>query len=685
MFYTILILILSLILPGFLLCRILKILPKSDFLDKFVLSFAISFIWNIFICLIGLLTKLNINELMLFYFTSLILLVLLWLILNKFRLTIFLPEIKIDNIKENFLWLIPIVLTVFAIVIARKNGAIFEQESFFHLAIIKKTLSGQELTTTNLNYIGTSIFHPVYSFPLWHIFLALLAKICGASIFQIWQATIVPLSIFTFAVWSWLLKNILPTKNMAAICLSFFIVVIATFNQSYLLERLMIPNTLGLFILVPLLFGLALKYIFESEKNISILIIFWLTLFLTSIVHNLQFIYFGLIFTVFTLWLNLFSISNINLKIPAKRAWQILIFYFIVAISELLLAQNFQIITLKNAIDTTLTKSYSPVFNNLFIFSKITFIFFPLLFLVIKKYPKIIFPASLFSILPLIYFAGNTYLSSIILNTFGQIFLDRLNAYVTWDFLIWSILVTFFLSFADNVLNKLNKWIPQINIILILILIGSIILQLKFHTISNIYNSIFLNSQLTSFINNFYWILLLGVILIIFLIYIWQIKFNIENLLLKKIDHKFSILLLTSIIMFFFLSPIFNSDSSLTKRTHQKIEIEYLGGQNTVDFINKNISPKSRLLAATTTSDYLPLLTDNFMTTYPRSAKEEEINQFFIPDINYNEKLNLIIKFKIEYILITPEIKYLNEFLEQNPNTFKKIYSQNQTTIYKIK
>lgn len=685
MFYISVILFLSLVLPGFVIGQIFKVFLNRDFLSKFVLTFTLSFIWNIFICLIGLLTKLNINELVFFYFTGLILLVIIWLILNKFRFSISIKKIKLDSIKENFLWLLPIILTIFTIILACKNGAIFEQESFFHLAIIKKALNGQELTHANLNYIGTGIFHSVYSFPLWHVFLALVAKICKEDIFQIWQATIIPLSIFTFAAWAWLLKNILPTKNMSTICLSFFIIVITTFNQSYLLERLVIPNTLGLFILTPILFGLALKYIFNKEKDVKILIIFWLTLLFTAIIHNLQFIYFGLIFTVFAFWLSLFSIKNIELKLATKKAWQILIFYYICAICAITLAQYFHLINIKSIVDTTLRTTYSPVFNNLFIFSKITFIVFPFIFLITKKFPKIIFIASLFSILPIIYFADNTYLSSILLNSFGKIFLDRLNAYTTWDFAIWGILITLIINFADQFLVKFNQWIRPINIILTMILTGIIFLEIKLHIISNFYNKTFLNQTATNFINNYYWILLLVVALAIILIYIWKIKFNIDNSISQKINHKISILLLASIILFFFLSPIFNSDSSITKRTHQQIELEGIGGQSTIDFINTKIPQKSRILSTNTASDYLPLLTDNFMAAYPRSAKEEEINQFFSTNIDYENKINLVNKFKVEYILVTPEINYMNEILEQNANTFLKVYSQNQTTIYGIK
>lgn len=685
MFYTSLILFLSLILPGLIIGNIFKIELNDDILNKLALSFALSFIWNLFICLIGLATQLNINELMLFYFFSLILLTSIWLILNKFQLSISFKKIKFDNLKENFLWVIPIILVTLTIILARKNGAIFEQESFFHLAIIKKALSGKELTSINLNYIGTSIFHPVYSFPLWHIFLALIAKICKVDIFQIWQATVVPLGIFTFLVWAWLMKNILPTKNIAAICLSFFIIVITTFNQNYLLERLMIPNTLGLFVLTPIVFGLALKYIFQEKKDLKTLIIFWLALVFTSLVHALQFIYFGLIFGVFTLWISLFSFKNTNLKIHTKKAWQIILFYFLFTIMVVLLGQYFHILKLINITDITSVKAYSPVFNNLFIFSKITFIIFPLLFLISKKYPKLIFIASLFSILPIIYFANNTFLSSIFLNTFGQIFLDRLNAYVTWDFAIWGILTTILLNFTDIILKKFESWMTIINIALILILASVIILELKFKTISNFYNLIFLNQNATRFINNYYWIALLALLLFIFLIVIWQIKFNINDLILKKIEFKLTILFLASTIIFFFFSPIFNSDSSINKRTHQKIEIENIGGQSLINFINNKIPSKSRFLTNNTASDYISILTDNFMAAYPRSAKEQEINQFFLTDINYEDKLNLIHKFNIEYIIITTEINYMNEILNQNQNNFKKIYDQNQTTIYSVK
>lgn len=684
MFYTIMIIFLLLLLPGFLLSRIFKIWPKSDILERTVLFFILSFSWNMLICLIGLISQLNISELTIFYFIGLLLLISIWLILNKFQLLISIKKIKLDNIKENFLWIIPIILAIFTIVIAGKNGAIFEQEAFFHLAIIKKALAGQPMTISNLNFIGTSILHPVYSFPLWHIFLALMAKICRTDIFQIWNAVLVPLSVFTFAIWAWLLRLVMPTKNTAAIGLSFFAIVILLFDQGYLLERLMVPNTLGLFVLIPIIFGLSLKYVFETEKATQTFIIFGSILFFTSIIHSLQFIYFGLIFFIFTLWLSIYQFKNTNLQIPARKAWTIIGYYGAAILIIALIALNLHLINWQN-LNQNITSTNT--FNNLFSFTKITFIIFPLLFLLTKKYPRTIFIISLFSVLPIIYFADTTFFQHILVQLFGRIFLDRLAAYVTWDFAIWGILITLILNFADYVIDKLKKWIMPISALIISILIIEIFLEQKFHLISKFYNQIFLNNTLTNFLNNYYWLLVLAIIVIVFLIYIWQIKFALDNSFLEKINHKFSIFILATILLFFFFSPAYTNfvnPQTKTDINHQKIELGDMGGQNTIDFINTKIPPKSRILATSVASDHLPLLTDNFMASYPRSAKESEINQFFWSDMNYENKLNLIHKFNVEYILITPQINHENDVLNQHPESFKNIYNQNQTTIFQV-
>lgn len=689
MFYLVCLILILLYLPGFLISGIFKILPKSDWLKKMVLFFTMSFIWNMFIMAIGLIIQLNISEVVILYSIGLLILTVGYLLSLRF-IKIDLKKINSDIIIDNLIWFLPIVLGLITIFVAQKSGTIFEEESFFHLSIMAKALSGQPLTISNLSFIGTNVIHPVYSFPLWHIFLAMISHLMKTNIFNIWNAMLIPLALTVMLIWAWLLKLIMPSKNMAALGLSFFAIVILLFNHSYLFERLAVPNTLGLFILMPILFGFALKYIFETDKDNKILIIFWLLLFFTSIIHILQFIYFGLIFFAFVCLMGFISLFQKDLRIYFQKAVLVLVGYIVLVLIALLSALNLHLIDAQklNIIFQNIIPNSSPTFNNLYIFTKITFILFPFLLILTKKYPRLIFALSLFLVLPIIYFFDTNFFQILFLKIFGQVFFSRLDAYVTWDFAIWGIILALILGYFDIILDRLKKYQTIINIGLILILITEILLEIKYKLISQLYNRSFLNDYLTSFLNNYYWILLSIFMVAVFLIYLWQIKIDFESLIVRKITHRSSVLILAAIILFFFFSPAFASMLQPVKKidiNHQYLDLNSVGGQSTLDFIRFRIPPKSRILAQGAASDYLPLLTDNFMATYPRSAKQNEINQFFSPNISYDQKINLLKKFGIEYIFLTPEEIDLQKEIAAHPENFNNIYNQNQTSIFKVK
>ncbi len=668
------------LLPGFFLALIFNFWSKNNLLEKIISWFILSFIWNMFLTAIGLLTNLNIGELVIFYFIGFFVLVVVSKVKipDRFNLE---WKINFNFFKENFIWILPIILAIFTIYVAQSHGAIFEEESFFHLAIMKKAVSGQALSIKNLNFIGTNIFHPVYSFPLWHIFLALISHICKTDIFIIWQAALIPLSIFVIIIWAWLLSLIFQNRTLSALSLSFFLITILLFNHSYLFERLAVPNTLGLFILIPLLFGLSLKYIFE-QNNQKILTIFWLLLFFTSLIHSLQFIYFGLIYSFFVLTFGIFSFKNENLKILFKKSLAILASYFIIVLVFFLIFWHWHLFNFNQELSEEISQ---PTFNNLFLFSKITFLIFPVLIFLIRKNIRLVFIFSLFLVLPIIYFFNLSFIQILFLHIFGSVFLSRLDSYVTWDFAIWGVCLTLFLSYLDSIITEI-KWQKILNIGLSLVFLIEIFLEQKFHFISNLYNKTFVNLNLTNLLNNYYWFLLIIIIAIISLICLWQTKINFNNFIKDHFKNYLIIFLLATVILFFFFSPAYIDLAQKPEKydaDHTKLELDSIGGQNMIDFVNSKIPAKSVILANDYTTDILPLLTDNFMAAYPRSTNQKKIDSIFT-NISFENKLNLIKKYKIQFI-ITPETNVLEIDLVKHPENFSKIYDQNQTRIYQVK
>ncbi|HKY24043.1 MAG TPA: hypothetical protein VJM07_02740, partial [Gaiella sp.] len=54
-------------------------------------------------------------------------------------------------------------------------------DGFFHLARVQKLLAFDDLTLDSANEFPDGGLHPGYAFPLWHGFLALVAKVSGAD------------------------------------------------------------------------------------------------------------------------------------------------------------------------------------------------------------------------------------------------------------------------------------------------------------------------------------------------------------------------------------------------------------------------------------------------------------------------------------------------------------------------
>jgi hypothetical protein len=247
------------------------------------------------------------------------------------------------------------------------------------------------------------------------------------------------------------------------------------------------------------------------------------------------------------------------------------------------------------------------------------------------------------------------------LRIFGQIFLDRLNSYVTWDFAIWGILLAVFATYFDKIIDRYKRIAPIINITLLVIFILEIFLENKFHAISLAYKYTFLNLQITAFVNEYYWLLLLIIILAITLIKIWQLKIKTDLLQEVKINNPIPTFLLSLTILFFFISPGYQG---LTQ--------------------SKITSNENHNVLNTNGTSYLPLLTDHFMPAYPRSAKEQEISLVFSSGISDEYKLSLLKNYKIDYIFLTIDEQQISFFLDKFPEKFQKILHEQDTYIYKI-
>jgi hypothetical protein len=133
-------------------------------------------------------------------------------------------------------------------------------DGFFHLARIQKLLSFGDLTLGSTNEFPDGGLHPGYAFPLWHGFLALVAKVSGADPTDVvlhGPTVLAPLALLVAYEAGWaLFRRAAPAATAAAAGVA--IVAMAP-GHGGALTALALPATASRQLLVPAALALALE------------------------------------------------------------------------------------------------------------------------------------------------------------------------------------------------------------------------------------------------------------------------------------------------------------------------------------------------------------------------------------------------------------------------------------------
>lgn len=689
---------LLLCLPGFSLARIFKINFKKDALGQLILWLTIGLIWTLIISGFAIVLGLTINALLFVYF-GLILLIFILSFILELPFFAHRPDLNF-SFKEIFkpqnslgLWLV--FLSIFVLITSSIKGSLFTGgDPAFHLSIIRKAFENQPLTVENLSYVKGEAAHITYGIPIWHVFLALLAKLFKVDIFTLYGEVSMSLSALAILIWYFLLRKIFPSRNLAYLAFALFI----AFVFYYPFTVLVLPDSLNQFLLFPLSIALALKYIFEKQ-DYKVLIVLSVLVVLMGAIHLTQYFYFIFAMLLFVLIYILFKFREKDFKNIIFRILKVTFanLIFLVPFALFLESQGRVISSaLKSslAINETRKLRYATV-KHFWIMTKLAFLGLPLFFLFIKKYRRLIFLVAFFLLVPVTY---SVFLRYKIMKILGYIFLNRLYGNVTWHFAIWALVLGFILILLNRLVTKINSFchycVYLVNFFLAIIFGWSLWAEGKYQTISSFYSQVFSDS-FDQWLNIHFEVVLISLMILVLVILIFQhFKPKVAKFFnLEESNNYLFNFLITSVLIFFFISPKIELVTTVLKDNNfqnkfltnpgysDAVDLKEVGGAETLNFIKNYIPAKSVFIVNKSRNAYLAMLADQFIMAYPHSAEEAKYNKIFQDKISFEQKLEYLQSSKIEYIMLVDSSG--QTYFDQYPEYFKKIFSDD-TKIYQV-
>ncbi|MBM2820984.1 MAG: hypothetical protein HW405_744 [Candidatus Berkelbacteria bacterium] len=369
--------------PGWLLNRFLKIEFK-EIVGQSLVNFVLSLGFYLLINLTAIVIGLSIFQLLI---TNIILLIILFgaaFIYDYSTQKEYHLDFKFEKISV--IYLLPIMVSILIIVFIDSQGANFNGDPYYHLAIVRKAFDGLSLTVSNLSYSHSAPNNPAYILPAWHLVIATYAKLTKIDIFAAWSKVNL-----TLLVWA----------LMIIVCFLVSLFFLFYAGPGYFFQRLAVPDTLAQFILLPSVLAFSLIYIFTKNKKIL-----WLLgalMIALADVHAIHYLYYIFILLFFAI-----SLSLANLfkgKDTLKPAWMLLgvnILVLILVGVILELKSGFTSSNLTSFLSAPISEIAYPTFKFFQITFKIGLALLPLTLIFAKNRQSLIIAAS-FLLAPIIY------------------------------------------------------------------------------------------------------------------------------------------------------------------------------------------------------------------------------------------------------------------------------------------
>lgn len=681
--------------PGILFSKIFNFKIGLGLIGQAALTLIIGLVFNFLLCFLAIILGLNLSFLTISYFVVIGLVTVFYFILSLKR-PINPTNFSLKSVFNlgNLVYLIPATLTLLIVAVVQARGANFDFDPTYHLAIMRKVIDNNPLGINALSFVKNQP-HPAYAVLIWPVFLSLLAKINHLNIFTLWNQIPTVLVLMTGLAWMWLFSKTIKNKTIASLATCMFLITMF-YPDGYNYARLPVPDSFAMFVLVPLITGLALEYILENGQ----VYLLWLTailLFCTGLIHLTQFVYFFIILISFTIWYLIFKFKDDGLKV-LKRAF-ILALASASLIGIMFLYLQVQTGILSNNLSVYQTvkvkENYLSNFAKFKTFAKFAYLALPLTLIFIKRNPRVIIFWSVMFIAPIIYNVG--FLKNFFYNNFSFVFVDRLYSNTTWYYAILGLAVGAVILALDHIISHLTKknkyFILVVNIFLTLVAAIFVWLEFKFGLLALSFNNLF--NKRTDLLLNANYLKIIGVIFvlaIVFLIIEWRKK---QKLFSTPINQKSLVSFwLVFMFVFWFVSPTRLTIQKTFAKSHQssffqsiqdatdKVVIaDNYGGADALNFIKTNI-PSRVIFESNSAYRDLPMMQDVYMTAWPDHTKpDKEYSLLYLADTLLEKKLACVESGKMDYLLFTPN---QNETFTPDKRYFEPVYQTDQAVIYKI-
>lgn len=666
-------------IPGFFLWRLLGL--RNDLPVKVLYLIALGFIWLFFPALLGLVFNLTLGQVL--WLSSILSGLLFILAAVKDRKIVFEVDFSCLQRQSAGDWLIIsfiIISSILAFLVIDAQSDKLIGDGWFYLAILQKIVSGEGLGPLNLSAVKMTTLSLVYSFPIWHILVGEFAQILDITIFTALKQVLLPLTIITLLTWYCLLGVIFKNRYFVAVGYLALLLIFLRDNSFYYLVAIPSPDSLNRLLILPVLLGLTVDYIFEEKiKRWTVIFIILLALFL-GLIHFIQLIYWLIIILTLALLIIIFKVNNQSWRRLGYLlvGFLILIFpYFVVQY------QNLWSFLKNNAAAFTNDNPAFKTFLGANVIYRYALLSVPILCLFIKKQKHLIILLAIVLTALLIYwpFFG---LRLVFLKYLGPIFVDRSLANIP-HFIFFGLLLFLIIIGCNYLLVRVfRKLILVVDAILILIILS---LPLMKNWLIAIVDGYLLN-ETKIFYGYSFW-LCLAVLVVASIILYGKFRSKITLPWPKDILN-FSILTILVILILAWpylgkAEKVISADSRGSFMTNRQSlsasDIDFLGGQKTLDFF-RNHSREVFLTDNVTLSQLILLYSPNYAAEYPYGIKKFSVSPYFYdPSLGSRGRLNILDSLQVNFVVLRHSEEAA--FLEQNPDYFRKVFENN--FVYKNK
>lgn len=692
-------------MPGFALAKIFKYELEQNLLAKLISYMTAGFVFQLLMAFLAMCLTLTLSVLVWINLLLIVLLLVLAFILELKRNEELIPLKFIKWLKEiHPLYWVFLIVSFLVLVVVSQVGAHMRGDPVYHLSLMRKVVEGGILTIENLAYMKGHI-DELYTFPIWHILMSEISKLTGVQIFSLWMELPVAISLCVIATWYYLFRQLFRKEFFALLAMIFFLIISFSYNggKGFLYERLMVPDTFNLMLMIPLVFSLMLDYVHNKSesKNKDKIKLAFIALISggMAVVHMIQYVYIMLGWWLTCAVFALTAFKTTDYKTILKK------YLLVGSISFVLIIPFLAFLQFKGGAVSGAVTSFATMVRNGFKYDsvaefteygKIAIVLLPLLLMFIRKERQFWLPIAFFALVPLIHWIEP--IQAFFAKNLSYTLVNRLTTNVSWTFVVLAAISGLFLIIVDKLLDKTNK-ITKIIINFILFVGVSVFAILAFISpkITNFSNQAL--TEKTVFIEkNFIVLMIISLLLTAAVILLQSYKPKItEFISFQEPKNKLSILLLVIYITIIFIAPYlpqmkkktlgeFSNNPRFFEEvrdpTDYLVNFTLLGGWPTINDIKEHIPAKSVI---NTNYGYflLPLMMDQNVPDY-WSLADKEFGMLYEVQSTLENKLECLAAGQIEYLMIIgpkpSQINYYNRY----PEYFQFVFQNQNTIMYKV-